>query len=195
MTTATTSPVLDDLMSKIKQRVSEAFSGKIVCQAAKQDTEAKIAVGVVPTLPEKLAAFVQLKKWQDQIDELLGYAKEQSELLASPIMEEMAECGMQNANVGGMCVFTASTKFVSKKKEFSTAQICALLTEVGLGDLVANDYSAASLKSRVLEKIVDAADPDNVMETIQEVAARALPEKLAAAINVGEVKKLTARKA
>lgn len=131
------------------------------------------------TMRELLAEFVALEKRRRDAE---GEAEELKAKIAAiePLLrEEMSMCGMQNARCDGLTVFIKTDQYVSKKAEFTTEQVCDVLRTHGLDYMVGEAYSAATLKSKVVEWLKEGHD---------------VPEKLAEMLNIGKSVKLSTRK-
>lgn len=128
---------------------------------------------------EMLSEFIALRKEKDDLESDLKRISSRMSELEPMIVEGFGERGMQNVNKDGITLYLAIDRFVNKKTGVETEEICEALREAGLGDMVSDSYSAASLKARVLEwKANDVA----------------IPERLADCITVGEVYRLRSRK-
>lgn len=128
---------------------------------------------------EMLSEFIALRKEKDDLESDLKRISSRMSELEPMIVEGFGERGMQNVNKDGITLYLAIDRFVNKKTGVETEEICEALREAGLGDMVSDSYSSASLKARVLEwKANDVA----------------IPERLADCITVGEVYRLRSRK-
>lgn len=132
-----------------------------------------------PTLRQLLTEFVALEHRRRDCDGELETVKAKIAEIEPLLREEMAICGLQNARCDGLTIFVKTDRYVSKKGEFSTEQICEVLRVHGLDYMIGEAYSAASLKAKVLEWLAEG----------QEV-----PAKLAEMLNVGEAVRLSTRK-
>lgn len=128
---------------------------------------------------EQLAEFVALEHERREHEDRLKVIAERLGKLSEPLLNHFADSGIQNANVNGLTVFVRVDRYVSKKSEATTDQVCEALREAGLGYMVSDGYNAASLKSKVRE---------------WEEAGAEVPPELAALLNVGEVARLATRK-
>lgn len=126
-----------------------------------------------------LAEFVALEKRRRDAEGEAEELKAKIQKIEPLLMEEMAMCGMTNARCDGLTVFIKTDQFVSKKAEFTTEEVCQQLRNHGLDYMVGENYSAATLKSKVVEWLKE---------------GHAVPEKLAEMLNVGKVTKLATRK-
>jgi hypothetical protein len=127
-----------------------------------------------------LKEFVALEHERRQHDDRLKQIAERVDKLAPTLLDQFADAGIQNANVDGLTVYVRVDRYVSKRGDASTEQVCQVLKDCGLGYMVSDGYNASSLKSKVKE--------------FQEEGV-AVPEALAAMLNIGEVPRLATRKA
>lgn len=127
-----------------------------------------------------LSDFVELEKKRRDLEAELDDCKKQIAKLQEPLTEHFAASNMQNCKAGGLTVFLKTTKYVNKRSDVETAEICAVLESLGLGYMVSEGYSASSLKSRVNE----------YLENDEPV-----PDPLASLLKIGEVTKLATRRA
>ncbi len=136
-------------------------------------------VGPHAQLESQLRHRVALEKSQRDLDERLKTVKAEIAEMNDNLVEQMAMAGMQNAKVDGMTVFLRTDKFVSKKGGTTTVQMCQILRYCGLDYMVAEGYSASSLKSKIKE----------YGELGEQV-----PSVLLDALNITEETKVVARK-
>lgn len=128
---------------------------------------------------ELLTEYVALEKERREHEERLEIIAERCRQLEEPLLNYFADTGMQNARVSDLTVFIKTDRFVSKRGEVTTEQVCQALRDCGLGYMVSDGYSAQSLKSKVRE---------------WQEAGVEVPERLAALLNIGEVSRLATRK-
>lgn len=126
-----------------------------------------------------LAEFVALEKRRRDAEGEAESIAEQIKKIEPLLREEMELCGMTNARCDGLTVFIKTDQYVSKKAEFTTEQVCDVLRTHGLDYMVGEAYSAATLKSKVVEWLKEGHD---------------VPEKLAEMLNIGKTVKLSTRK-
>ena len=126
-----------------------------------------------------LDEFIALRKMRDDREADLKRITSRMNELEPILVEGFGERGMQSVNKHGLTLFLAVDRFVNKKSGVETEKVCEVLEEIGLGDMVSDSYSAASLKARVLEW------KENEVE---------IPGKLNELITVGEVYRLRSRK-
>lgn len=95
------------------------------------------------------------------------------------LVEGFGERGMQHVSMKGLTLYIAVDRFVNKKGGVDTADFCETLRECGLGDMVGDSYSSASLKARVLEWMEQGVE---------------IPEAIRERLSIGEVFRLKSRK-
>lgn len=130
-------------------------------------------------LSGNLKRYVELSKRLRDVEGETDTIKEQMKSLEEPILEEMGLMGMQNAKIDGVCVYQKTDRYVSKKGEVSTQDVCVILEQHGLAHLVAPAYSAQSLKAWILEKQVEGVE---------------IPAAILGVLNIGSTVKLATRK-
>lgn len=129
-----------------------------------------------------LAEFVNLENRRRDVDGELETIKRRRDAIEPLLLEQMAELGMQNARCDGLTVYQKTDRYVTKRAEkdgVTTAVLVQALRDCGLDYMVSDNYSSASLKSKVVEWITEGVE---------------IPPVLAAVINVGETIKLATRK-
>jgi hypothetical protein len=131
------------------------------------------------TFQEMLAEFVALERERREHEDRLKIIAERCGVLSPLLIDQFADLGMQNANVEGLTVFVRMDRYVSKRGDVSSDQVCQALRECGLGYMVSDGYNAQSLKSKVRE---------------WQDAGVEVPPTLAGLLNIGEVPRLTTRK-
>lgn len=129
---------------------------------------------------DPLAKFVELEKRKRDLEDELEHVKQEASYVSEQLLEEWAMRGQQNANVDGFTVYIARDFVCGKRPEIETSQVCAMLEQVGLGNLVAPAYNAQSLKAWIKSKL-DAGDE--------------LPHEIDFAVNYQTINRLKARKA
>lgn len=143
------------------------------------DTDLVDLIDAPATFQQQLKQFVALEHERREHEEKLKAIGEKISSLQAALLDQFADLGMQNANVDGLTVYVRTDRYVSKKGEASTEQVCEALRACGLGYMVSDGYNAASLKSKVKE--------------FQEEGIE-VPESLASLLNIGETFKLATRK-
>lgn len=128
---------------------------------------------------DALARFVALEKERRELEERLAELQHESAAVAARLLDEWADRGQQNAKVDGMTVYVAMDFYCSKRTQFTTPEVCEILTRNGLDYLVGPAYNASSLKSWVKEQLTEGTP---------------LPEELAAAIQYDEIPRLRTRR-
>lgn len=152
------------------------------------DAQKSIEESFVPEMPndagfqERMSLFAQLENMRRDLDEALDRITKRANGMKEHLLEEMALHGIDNMSVHGLSIFSRVDRYVRKKADkdgVTTEVICEVLTEMGRGYLVRNGYSAASLKSLIVEMIVEG---DGV------------PEQLEKLLNIGEKVNLVSQK-
>lgn len=131
------------------------------------------------SLKEGLAEFCRLEEERLDLEERLAANKHAMAALQEPLLEQFMELGMQNTTIGDRTIYIRFDAFCSKKKEASTEQLCAALTAFGLDYMVSAGVSMSSLKSKLREMTEQ---------------GEAIPEPIAALLNIGEVPRLVSRR-
>lgn len=131
------------------------------------------------TTTEKLKEFARLANLKRDLDAQLSDCTARMAELEPSLIEEMAEAGMQSTNIDDLTLYIRTDKYVSKRGEFTSQQICDCLRKHGMGYMVNDGYNAASLKSKVRELIDDGSG---------------LPDDLKAMLNIGETQRIGSRK-
>ena len=144
-----------------------------------QTTLETLAIEPVPAFKELLAEFTALEHERREHEDRLKVIGERLGKITEPLLDHFADSGIQNANVNGLTVYVRIDRFVSKRGDATTDQVCAALRECGLSYMVNDGYNAQSLKSKVRE----------YQESGVEV-----PTQLAGLLNIGEVARLATRK-
>lgn len=132
-----------------------------------------------PVFDAAIKRFAQLENYRRVLEEDLEVTKRQLAKLQEQLIDQFADLGLQNARIDGLTIYVRMDRYVSKKKEYTTEQLCQVLKDVGLGYMVADGYSASSLKAKVAEYARDGIE---------------LPSELAEMINVGERPRLVSNK-
>jgi len=131
---------------------------------------------------ERMSLFASLENMRRDLEDALDRTKKRSNGLKEHLLEEMALHDINNMNIHGLSIFSRVDRYVRKKADkdgVTTEMICEVLTEIGRGDMVHDGYSAASLKSMVVEMLVDG---DGV------------PDQLKKLLNIGEKVNLISQK-
>ncbi len=146
-----------------------------------------MASGGQVSLEQRLNWFTDLENLRRELEKLLASCKEESTKLEPQILEDMALANMKRANVNGLTVFPKTDFYCNKATGVSAEKMAEILEACGYGDLVAENYSAASLKSRVKEKLGELGPNDDPQQKLAEV----LPPALAEVLKVGTVTRLS----
>ena len=131
---------------------------------------------------ERISTFARLENTRRNLEDSLDCIKKRANGMKESLLEEMALHGISNMQVHGLTVFSRIDRFVRKKaaKDGVTSQmVCDALEEIGRGDMVGDSYSAASLKSLVVEMLVESGG---------------VPESLEKLLNIGETVNLVTQK-
>lgn len=128
---------------------------------------------------ELLAEFVALENERREHENRLKIISERVGQLQPVLLDQFADAGMQNARIGDLTVYIRTDRYVSKRGDVSTEQVCGVLRDCGLGYMVSDGYNAMSLKSKIKEY------QDSGVE---------VPQELAAVLNIGEAFRLATRK-
>lgn len=125
-----------------------------------------------------LKEYVELEHRRRREEDTLEAIAERQKQLEQQLLDQFADTGLQNARVDGLTVYIRRDKYVSRKPECTSEQVCEALREVGLGYMVAPGYNPASLKAKIAEYKVNETE---------------VPEQLASLLNIGETFKLATR--
>lgn len=134
----------------------------------------------VDSFEAMLNEFAELENERRQLEERLEVIKTRTNTLQEPLLNHFADTGMQNARIKGLTVYVKTDRYVSKRGDASTEQVCQVLRDHGLGYIVSEGYNASSLKSKIVKEYIE-ADVE-------------VPDALAAVLNIGETTKLATRK-
>lgn len=152
------------------------------------DAEEMEAAMEVPESTEPLTLqFAELEIRRRQLEEQLKSIKRQSDAVELRLLDQMAETGVTSCRVrvdvdGVECSLTLYLKrefFCNKKSEVDPDYFCEVLKRNGLGYLVKDGYSGASLKSKLAEWRNEGVE---------------IPEELSALMNIHEPYVLRTRK-
>lgn len=130
-------------------------------------------------LATRLKKFADLEVCRRELEKELDLVKRKIAALQGPLLEDMATSGLDSVKCGGLTIFRRIDRFVSKRAGVSSQDICDTLRDVGCDYMVADGYSASSLKSKVIEWLEDGI---------------AIPETLLEKLNIGEVPRLVSRR-
>lgn len=134
---------------------------------------------VTATMGEALKEFARLENERRDLEDRLSEVKAAAAVIQERLLNDFADAGMQSANVDGLTVYVRMDRFVSKRSEVTTEQVCQVLRDCGLGYMVADGYNASSLKGKISEYQKEGVE---------------VPQPLAAVLNIGEVARLATRK-
>lgn len=126
--------------------------------------------------------FAELENIRRNLDEALSQVKARIESLRPRAESVMTEAGMDRVRMKGLTIFFTEKFSVNKKAAkdgITTEDVCEALRLLGRRDMVADNYSSASLKAYVGE----------LLEEHDEV-----PEPLGKLLNVRRWSQLTTRK-
>ncbi len=126
-----------------------------------------------------LSEYVEIKLRRDARDAEDTADANRMKEIEPLLVEGFGERGMQHVSMKGLTLYVAVDKFVNKKGGVDTAEFCEVLRDCGLGDMVGDSYSSATLKARVLEWMEQGVD---------------IPESIRERLSIGEVYRLKARK-
>ena len=151
-------------------------------QAIQPDLDNAAALTEAP-LPEgfqrRMKYFAQLQNARRDLEAALGAVERLAAVMEPGLLEEMSLAGIENLRCVGLTLFPRTDRYVSKCGEVETQTICDVLTELGMGYMVKDGYSAQSLKSKVAEWINEGHE---------------VPPRLAGLLNIGTVTRLGSRK-
>lgn len=136
----------------------------------------------VADFPGKMRWFARLSMARRHADEHLDQIKSRIAELEPHLIEEMAMNGVEQTRIDGLTIYQTTDLIVSKKAEkegVTTEVLVEALRNCGLAYMIAEGYSASSLKAKVKEWKEEGIE---------------LPAALADKINVIEKVKLVTRK-
>lgn len=110
-----------------------------------------------------LVRFIILEERMRNLTNELGQIEKDKAAIANDLLEEWANSGIQNTKINGFSVHIRNDFYCSKKKGVATGDICNQLKADGFGELVAEGYSSAALKSRVAELTTETINNRRVM--------------------------------
>ena len=131
-------------------------------------------------MKELLEEFADLHMRRRDVERELETIKEKIDQIEPQLAEQFGMVGIQNANVKGLCIYMTTDKWVTKKGGVETTDLCQILEDHGLGDMVSPGYSASALKARILA---------------WKEAGVEIPQAITDALNIGETQRLKTRKA
>lgn len=118
-----------------------------------------------PDVPSDEAAFThrasqyaQLSLLKRRLETSLKEVGRRMLAIEPQLQLDMAASGMDNCKIGGVTIFQRTETWVRKKPEkdgITNEMVCDALRKIGRGDMVADGYSASSLKSYVLEMVAN----------------------------------------
>lgn len=149
--------------------VSQAFS----------DEEQSEPIEVERTFQERMAEFAALQLRRRDVESELETIKAKSRDLEKDLLEEMSQNGIDNMRCNGLTIYRRTDLYVTKRADVETAELVAVMKNIGLGYLVSEGYSAQSLKSVIREHEKDGTE---------------IPAQLVERLNIGHEVKLATRK-
>ncbi len=108
----------------------------------------------VSDFPSKMRWFAQLSLAKRDADDRLDAIKAKIAELEPHLLEEMAMNGIDRQTVLGLTIFPRTDLVVNKKSDkdgVTTEDVCQAMREAGLGYMISEGYSSASLKSKIKE--------------------------------------------
>ncbi len=114
-----------------------------------------------------LQRLVALEARKRALEEELEQVKKDRTAVEQLLLDRWADEGISSVNVddptmGRVNVHTRLDFYCNKRPEVSTDAICRTLEALGLGDMVAEQYNAARLKSWVKERVESDQVPDEL---------------------------------
>lgn len=93
-------------------------------------------------LGERLRRFVDLSRQRKALEEELDGVRAQMAALETPLLEDMALNGMQNANVDGLCVYRRTDYYPGRKEGVTSEQVVDALLNCGLDKLATANWQS-----------------------------------------------------
>ena len=127
---------------------------------------------------DPLSEFVEVVRRLREIGDEEESLKKRQAALEQRLLDEWADKGQKSANIAGFTVYITTDFFCNKRSGVAMPDVCRLLENSGLGNMVSPAYNAQSLKAWVKE----------------HEAAGTVPAELAAVLQWDTVPRLRARK-
>ena len=131
---------------------------------------------------EKAALKIRLKAIESRLGEL-----------DESLTRQFVEDGIQSTTISGRTVYLRREIYASAKDGDKEAVVAALKT-CDLGQYVNEDYNANSLKAYVREMLREAEERARAEGRVIDDPAQALPERLAATLNISTVFSVASRR-
>lgn len=93
-------------------------------------------------LGERLKRFVDLSRQKKALEEELEGVRAQMTALETPLLEDMALNGMQNANIEGVCVYRRTDYYPGRKEGVTSEQVVDALLNCGLDKLATANWQS-----------------------------------------------------
>ena len=130
-------------------------------------------------LVRKFAETTQRKRY---LEEMLRDTNKDLAALEKPLRQEMQLAGVSSLPIetdcGRMTVYTQSTLWAKPKKEIDRQDVCAVLEETGLSDLVSRNFNTNSVSAFVRETLAEGVALDerlaDVLDVLEVTSVRAV---------------------
>lgn len=103
------------------------------------------------------------------IEEHVKALKDERAGLESTLLEDWAQRGMQRQTIKGRTVYVRHDFFCNKRPDTTLAEVLAAIRQAQLENLIAENYSAAALKSRVRDWINEDESGNTVPGPLRDV--------------------------
>lgn len=129
---------------------------------------------------DRVARFLAIETEIDELELATKLAKKRKLVVERALLDEFKEAGIQNQKMNGRLVYLHRTPYADVKDGVSKEEIIEVLDEIGLGDVAKRTLSSTQLTALVKE--------------FDAEGEGALPDELAAKIDVGERYSIRSRK-
>ncbi len=161
--------ILTKLRDELQERVADVMNGAAAAIQEEVDDDTASLAGY----------FTSIELARRELEDMVKVVKKEAEQVGETLLEKMGENGIDSMRANGLTIYKNTQRYVRKDAETSTEELCKLLKDEGWGHMVADSYSAASLKAQIL-----AAIKENEQ----------VPDKILERLNITEVTRLITRK-
>jgi len=117
--------------------------------------------------PDPLSEFVAVERRLRELDNETDALKKRRVALEQRLLDEWADKGQQSANIAGFTVYITTDFFCNKRSGVAMPDVCRLLENSGLGNMVSPAYNAQSLKAWVKEHEGEGTIPEDLAAVLQ----------------------------
>ncbi len=141
----------------------------------------------------ELKEFVALEDEEDALKATLKVIGTRLAELSESLTQQFVQDGIQSTRIDGRTVYLRRDIYASAKDGNKEAVVAALKA-CNLGQYVKEDYNANSLKAYVREMVREAEEQARAEGRVIDDPAKALPEHLAATLNISTVFSVSSRR-